>query len=113
MRYWRMRLVSPTVPRGAEEGALHRTRLAKGLFGAQREQTEQWGKARRDELEHGQMQAILRAIDPHLEDFQGSVHVSRIPAGQSASTRLPRFGRMGLYPSGGVVEAGCKLAVGK
>ena len=33
-------------------------RLAKDLFGPQGEQTEQWGKARRDELENGRMQAI-------------------------------------------------------
>ena len=61
------------------------SQLAKDLFDPQGEQTEQWGKARRDELENGQMQAILSAIDPHLKTSK---------------------------EASGVVDAGCKLAVG-
>ncbi len=88
------------------------SQLAKDLFGPLGEQTEQWGKARRDELENGQMQAILRAIDPHLKTSKQARTCRDYLLANRHRLDYPRFRRMGLCTSSGVVEAGCKLAVG-
>lgn len=88
------------------------SQLAKDLFGAQGDQTEQWGKARRDKLENGQMRAILRAIDPHLKTSKQARTCRDYLLANRHRLDYPRFRRMGLCTSSGVVEAGCKLAVG-
>lgn len=88
------------------------SQLAKDLFGPEGEQTKQWGKARRDELENGQMQEILRAIDPHLRTSKEARTCREYLLANLHRLDYPRFRRMGLCTSSGVVEAGCKLAVG-
>ena len=88
------------------------SQLAKDLFGPLAEHTEQWGKARRDELENGQVQAILRAIDPHLKTSKEARTCREYLLSNRHRLDYPRFRRMGLCTSSGVVEAGCKLAVG-
>lgn len=88
------------------------SQLAKDLFGPQGEQTEQWGKARRDELENGEMQAILRAIAPHLKTSKAARTCREYLLANRHRLDYPRFRRMGLCTSSGVVEAGCKLAIG-
>ena len=85
--------------------------LAKNLFGPVGEQTEQWGKARRDELENGQMQAILGAIDPHQKASKDARTCRECLLANRHRLDYPRFRRMGLCTASGVVEAGCKLAV--
>ena len=88
------------------------SQLAKDLFGPTGEQTEQWGKARRDELENGRMQALLRAIDPHLKTSKQARTCRDYLLANRDRLDYPRFRRMGLCTSSGVVEAGCKLAIG-
>lgn len=88
------------------------SQLAKDLFGPAGERTEQWGKARRDELENGQMQALLRAIDPHLKTSKQARTCRDYLLANRDRLDFPRFRRMGLCTSSGVVEAGCKLAIG-
>ncbi len=88
------------------------SQLAKDLFGPVGEQTEQWGKARRDELENGQMRAILRAIEPHLKKSKEARTCREYLLAHRHRLDYPRFRRMGLCTSSGVVEAGCKLAIG-
>ena len=88
------------------------SQLAKDLFGPQGGQTEQWGKARRDELENGNMQAILRVIAPHLKTSKAARTCREYLLANRHRLDYPRFRRMGLCTSFGVVEAGCKLSIG-
>lgn len=88
------------------------SQLAKDLFGPTGAQTEQWAKARRDELENGEITAILRAIRPHLETSKDARTCRKYLLANRHRLDYPRFRRMGLCTSSGVVEAGCKLAIG-
>jgi len=86
--------------------------VAKALFGAACERTERWAKERRDELDDGDVPAILRALEPHLKTSQEARTCREYLLTNRDRLDYPRFRRMGLCTSSGVVEAGCKLAVG-
>jgi hypothetical protein len=88
------------------------SQLAKDLFGPTATQSEQWGKARRDELEDGQIENILRAIEPHRRTSKAARTCREYLLANRHRLDYPRFRRMGLCTSSGVVEAGCKLAIG-
>jgi hypothetical protein len=86
--------------------------VAKALFGPTSERTEEWAKQRRDELDNGNLAAILRALEPHLTTSQEARTCREYLILNQDRLDYPRFRRMGLCTSSGVVEAGCKLAVG-
>ena len=88
------------------------SQLAKDLFGITSERTEQWAKARRDELENGDLQAILRALQPHLETSKEARTCREYLLSNRQRLNYPVFRDMGLCTSSGVVEAGCKLTIG-
>jgi len=88
------------------------SQLAKVLFGPTGELTEQWGKSRRDELENGDIKAILRALQPHLRTCKEACTCREYLLTNRHRLDYPRYRRMGLCTSSGVVEAGCKLAIG-
>ncbi len=59
------------------------------------------------------MQAILGAIDPHQKTSKDARTCRECLLANRHRLEYPRFRRMGLCTSSGVVEAGCKLAVGR
>lgn len=58
------------------------------------------------------MQAILRAIEPDLKTSKQARTCRKCLLANRHQLNYPRFRRMGLYTSNGVVKAGCKLVVG-
>lgn len=86
--------------------------VAKAIYGAASELGEQWAKLRRDELDDGKIDNVLAALRVHA----GSNDQARKCLGYVTTNRhrmrYPEFRAQGLCTSTGVVEAGCKTAVG-
>jgi len=85
---------------------------AKAIYGAGSAIGEQWGKERRDELDEGKIEAVLAELRVHA----GANDEARKCLGYVTTNRdrmrYPMFRAAGLCTSTGVVEAGCKTAVG-
>lgn len=88
------------------------TEVAKTIFGVDSPFGAEWAKHRRDELEAGDLDAILDALQPHLKQHAEARRCSEYIRSNWHRMQYPHFRRRGLCTSTGVVEAGCKLAVG-
>lgn len=96
----------------------HLSNVAKILYGVPSDVGDAWGKARHAELDAGQLHAIVAALvrqyrsrrDPtkraEVRKCIGYLWVNR------RRMRYPAFHAQALCTSTGVVEAGCKVAVG-
>ena len=87
---------------------LHRT--AQSIFAATSE-AQQWAEARCAELDDGKLRAIVHALRSHAscaEAIRCALYIIR----NRARMRYPKFHAQGLCTSTGVLEAGCKVAIG-
>jgi hypothetical protein len=86
--------------------------VGKAIYGAGSDLAEQWAKQRRDELDEGKLDAVLAALRVHAdandEARKGLDYVTR----NQSRMRYPEFRAQGLCVGSGVVEAGCKVAIG-
>jgi hypothetical protein len=86
--------------------------VAKDIYGAKSALGAQWAKQRHDELDEGQIDAVRAALDVHAqtndEARKGLDYLTR----NRHRMRYPEFRAQGLCTSTGVVEAGCKVAIG-
>ncbi len=90
----------------------HLSDVAKALYGANSDLAVAWARQRHDELDDGKIDDILAALAPHA----GACEDARTCVGYIETNRLrmryPEFHAQGLCTSTGVVEAGCKVAIG-
>jgi hypothetical protein len=90
----------------------HLSDVAKSIYGATSDLARPWARARHDELDAGDIDAVLTALRvhaPHDDEARKCVdYVDR----NRARMRYPAFRAAGLCTSTGVVEAGCKVAIG-
>jgi hypothetical protein len=87
--------------------------VAKAIYGAGSDLGEQWAKQRRDELDDGNLDAVLAALRIHApSNDEARKCLAYVTANQNRM-RYPEFRAQGLCTSTGVVEAGCKTAIGK
>jgi hypothetical protein len=86
--------------------------VAKAIYGAGSDLAEQWAKQRRDELDDGKIDAILAALSAHATRNEEARKCLDYVARNRRRMRYPEFRAQGLCVSSGVVEAGCKLAIG-
>ena len=89
---------------------LHRT--AQAIFGSSGEQAKQWATARCAELDNGKLSAIVRALRPHVGDCADAARCRLYLFRNRRRMRYPQFHKQGLCTSSGVLEAGCKVAIG-
>jgi hypothetical protein len=85
-------------------------RTAQAIFGATNE-GNQWAAARCTELDDGKLPAVVHALRPHdssTEATKCALYIFR----NRARMRYPKFHAQGLCTSTGVLEAGCKVAIG-
>ncbi|MBI2526586.1 MAG: ISKra4 family transposase [Candidatus Rokubacteria bacterium] len=86
--------------------------VAKDIYGAKSALGAQWATQRHDELDEGQIDAVLAALGLHAqandEARKGLDYLTR----NRHRMRYPDFRAQGLCTSSGVVEAGCKVAIG-
>ncbi len=90
----------------------HRWTVAKAIYGAGSDLGEAWATHRRDELDEGQLDAVLRALAVHAEHHAEARQCLGYVTRNRNRMRDPEFRDQGFCTSTGVVEAGCKVAIG-
>jgi len=86
--------------------------VAKDIYGAGSDLGEAWAKQRRDELDEGDIDAVLAALRVHAEANDEARKCLGYVTTNRLRMRYPEFRAQGLCVSSGVVEAGCKTAIG-
>ena len=90
----------------------HLSDVAKALYGPTSDLAQAWAQRRYTELEGGDLDALLRALRTHaLVTDEARKCVDYIERNRHRM-RYPEFRAQGLCTSTGVVEAGCKVAIG-
>jgi hypothetical protein len=90
----------------------HLSELGKALYGLTAPRAFQWADRRKEELDTGKFQSLLTAIRRQVsrsEDARRGLHYFQT---NRERMRYPEFHAQGLCTSTGVVEAGCKVAIG-
>jgi hypothetical protein len=90
--------------------ALHRT--AQSIFGTTSPEAKPWATARCSELDDGKLHAIISALRPHLGSSNEAAKCAGYIIRNRRRMRYPKFRAQGLCTSTGVLEAGCKVAIG-
>jgi hypothetical protein len=85
--------------------------VAKAIYGAGNDLSEQWAKQRRDELDDGKLDALMAALRVHSEANDEARKCLHYIIRNLQRMRYPQFRAQGLCVSTGVVEAGCKVAI--
>jgi len=89
----------------------HLADVAKSIYGAGSDLAKQWARERHDELDAGNIEAVLNALRVHSpKDDEARKCVDYIERNRDRM-RYPEFRAAGLCTSTGVVEAGCKVAI--
>ena len=90
----------------------HLSNLAKTLYGPAHPHAPAWAQRRHQELDTGRFGALLAAVRRHAptcEEARRTLHYFQT---NRQRMRYPEFHAQGLCTSTGVVEAGCKVAIG-
>jgi hypothetical protein len=90
----------------------HLSDVAKSIYGPGSDLGKQWTRARHDELDAGDINAVLSALRVHSPKDDEARKCVDYVAANSARMRYADFRAAGLCTSTGVVEAGCKTAIG-
>ena len=86
--------------------------VAKAIYTPGSELAAQWAKQRRDELDAGRISAIVAALAQHAPTCDEARKCIDYLIRNRNRMRYPTFRARGLCVATGVVEAGCKHAVG-
>jgi len=90
----------------------HLSDVAKSIYGAGSDLAKQWAGERYDELDAGDIDDIVNALLMHSpQDDEARKCVDYVERNRGRM-RYPEFRAAGLCTSTGVVEAGCKVAIG-
>ena len=85
---------------------------AKAIFGAENEFGVQWAKTCRDELEAGKLDSIIGKLEAFTKDCKEARQCREYLITNRARLNYPRFRKLGLSTSSGIVESGCKHVIG-
>jgi hypothetical protein len=86
--------------------------LGKALYGPTAPRAAQWAERRKEELDTGKFPALLNAIRRHVPRSDLARRCLHYFKTNRDRMRYPEFHAQGLCTSSGVVEAGCKVAIG-
>lgn len=86
--------------------------VAKAIYGPGTDLGERWAKQRRDELDDGRLDDVLAALRVHAEANDDARKCMEYVTNNRQRMRYPEFRAQGLCTSTGVVESGCKTAIG-
>ncbi len=90
----------------------HLSDVAKSIYGAGSDLGKQWARQCHDELDAGDIDAVLNALRVHSpKDDEARKCVDYVERNRGRM-RYPQFRAAGLCTSSGVVEAGCKVVIG-
>ncbi|MFV1962908.1 MAG: ISKra4 family transposase [Acidimicrobiia bacterium] len=86
--------------------------VAKAVYGPGSDLGRQWEKRRHNELDEGKLDALLQALRIHAEASDEARKCLDYVTRNCHRMRYPEFRAQGLSIGSGVVEAGCKVAIG-
>ena len=90
----------------------HFSDVSKSIYGAGSDLAQQWASERNDELDAGDIDATLNSLRLHSpKDDEARKCIDYVERNRERM-RYPEFRAAGLCTSTGVVEAGCKVAIG-
>ena len=90
----------------------HLSAVAKAVHGSDPAAAATWADDLHDDLDAGRITALLRALRQHAGHCEQARHCADYMQANRARMRYRDFRAAGLCVGSGVVEAGCKLAVG-
>jgi len=90
----------------------HLSDVAKAIYGPDNEQSQAWASKRHQELDDGRLRPLLRALNRHAPRCQPARKCVDYIKKNQQRMRYAEFHAQGLCTSTGVVEAGCKVAIG-
>ena len=90
----------------------HLSDVAKAIWGAKSDEAKLWAKARHDELDTGDLNAVLGALAVHASCIDEARQCIDYMTTNRDRMKYAEFRAAGLCTSTGVVEAGCKTAIG-
>jgi hypothetical protein len=90
----------------------HLSDVAKSVYGPASDLGKQWRRARHEELDAGNIDAVLCALRVHASHDEEARRCVDYVEGNRARMRYAEFRAAGLCTSTGIVEAGCKTAIG-
>ena len=90
----------------------HLSDLGKALYGPTAPRAAQWAERRKEELDTGKFRALLTAIRRQVSRSEEARRCLHYFQTNRERMRYPEFHAQGLCTSTGVVEAGCKVAIG-
>jgi Uncharacterised protein family (UPF0236) len=86
--------------------------VGKAIYGPTSELARLWGRQRHDELDDGRLDTLLHALRTHTATHDEARKCVEYVERNRDRMRYPEFQAQGLCTSTGVVEAGCKVAIG-
>jgi len=89
----------------------HLSTVGKIIYGDSA-QGKKWMQRRYDELDEGRLQSLLKALDRQGAKYPEAAECADYIRNNRDRMRYPEFHVQGLCTSTGVVEAGCKVAIG-
>lgn len=90
----------------------HLSELATAIYGAGSDLAKRWANVRHDDLDEGRFDDLLEAIRTHAAANEEARKNLEYFTRNRARMDYPNFRAQGLCVSTGVVEAGCKTAIG-
>jgi hypothetical protein len=85
---------------------------AKAIFGTENEFGAQWAKTCRDDLEAGKLDIIIGKLEAFTKTSKEARQCRDYLITNRARLNYPRFRKLGLSTSSGIVESGCKHVIG-
>lgn len=85
---------------------------AKEIFGPESEYGLQWAKTCRDELEAGKLDSIIGKLGAFAKEFKEARQCREYLINNRERLDYPRFRKLGLSISSGIVESGCRHVIG-
>jgi hypothetical protein len=90
----------------------HLSDVGKIVHSANSEERRQWIQLRYDELDEGRIEPLLQALDQRAPEYDEARKCAEYFRHNRQRIRYPEFHAQGLCTATGVVEAGCKVAIG-
>jgi hypothetical protein len=90
----------------------HLSEVSQALYDGDSKKAQGWAHRRHDELDGGRLAEILRALRRHADRSDAARKCVQYISRNRHRMQYPAFEAMGLCTSTGVVEAGCKVAIG-
>ena len=90
----------------------HLSDVAKAVYGPSTDLATQWARQRHEEIDAGAIEKSIGALALHAKRCEAARQCIDYLQNNRARMRYHEFRAQGLCTSTGVVEAGCKLAIG-